>query len=170
VTGGRRFSHAIAEGDGISLVAEVDGPDAARDAESAGAEGVFVAIAGAALAPIREAVSVPVLVSWDAARTEQLDSCDAVVVDTATGDVRDDAQPELALRVTEEEQLEEALERVDPELFVLTGSLEHVLDLLPDVPAGKLVVAQLPGPTNEDIEELERAGVDAVIVHGRDLR
>jgi NAD(P)H-dependent flavin oxidoreductase YrpB (nitropropane dioxygenase family) len=169
VTGGRRFSDAIAEGDGISLVAEVDGPDAARAAESAGAEGVFVPGA-AGLAAIREAVSVPVLVPWEAARTAELDSCDAVVVDSAGGDVRHDAQPELALRVKEEEQLEEALERIDPELLVLTGSLEQVLDLLPDVPAGKLVIAQLPTPTNEDIEELERAGVDAVIVHGRDLR
>ena len=39
-----------------------------------------------------------------------------------------------------------------------------MLDLLPDVPAGKLVIAELAAPTDEDVDELERAGVDAVIV------
>jgi len=165
VTGGRRFSHAIAEGDGISLIAEVDDPEAARAAESAGAEGVFVASGDErTLAEVRQAVSVPIL----AARP--LAGADAVVLDAAAGGARDDGELELALRVTEEEQLEDALDRVDPELLVLTGSLERVLDLLPDVPAGKLVIAHLPATTNEDLEELERAGVDAVIVHGRDLR
>jgi NAD(P)H-dependent flavin oxidoreductase YrpB (nitropropane dioxygenase family) len=162
VTGGRSFSHAIAEGDGISVIAEVDGPDAARAAESAGAEALLVRDADM-LAAVRDAVPLPLLAPQPVA------GADAVVVDSAAGDVRGDGEPELALRVTEEEQLEEALERVDPELLVLTGSLERVLDLLPDVPAGKFVIAELPAPTNEDVEELERAGVDAVIVHGRDL-
>jgi hypothetical protein len=74
------------------------------------------------------------------------------------------ADVELAVRVRDEEQLEQALEELDPELLVLAGTLEAVLDLLPDVPAGKLAIAALPAPSEEDIEELERAGVDAVIV------
>jgi len=40
VTGARRFSQAISEGDGISIVVLVDGPDAAQQAEADGAEGV----------------------------------------------------------------------------------------------------------------------------------
>ena len=39
-----------------------------------------------------------------------------------------------------------------------------MLDLLPDVPAGKLAIADLPATTRADVDELERAGVDAVIV------
>jgi indole-3-glycerol phosphate synthase len=44
-----------------------------------------------------------------------------------------------------------------------------VHELLAGVPAGKLVLAELPSPTHEDVEELERAGVDAVIVRDREL-
>ena len=80
---------------------------------------------------------------------------------------------ELAFRISDEERLESALEDFDPELFVLAApdeegddKLERVLDLLPDVPAGKLAIAELPGSGREDVAELERAGVDAVIVGG----
>ena len=70
-------------------------------------------------------------------------------------------------------QLEEALEKFDPELFVLAGRnddpLEGVLDLLPDVPAGKLAIADLPATTRADVDELERAGVDAVIVRAGNI-
>ena len=38
----RRFSHAIAEGDGISVVAAVEDPDAARAAETQRAEALVV--------------------------------------------------------------------------------------------------------------------------------
>ena len=76
---------------------------------------------------------------------------------------------ELAVRVRDEEQLEQALEELDPELLVLAGTFEAVLDLLPDVPAGKLAIAELPALSEDDIEELERAGVDAVIVRDREV-
>jgi len=39
-----------------------------------------------------------------------------------------------------------------------------VLDLLPDVPAGKLAIAEVQIRSSEDVAALERAGVDAVIV------
>jgi indole-3-glycerol phosphate synthase len=39
-----------------------------------------------------------------------------------------------------------------------------VLDLLSDIPAGKLAIADVGGATQEQIDELERAGVDAVVV------
>ena len=47
--------------------------------------------------------------------------------------------------------------------------LEQVLDLLPDVPAGKLAIAQLPSLSADDVAALERAGVDAVIVGAGDV-
>jgi indole-3-glycerol phosphate synthase len=63
------------------------------------------------------------------------------------------------------------LERDDPLIFLLglpdaglDKATERVLDLLPDVPAGKLAIAELPVRTREEVEELERAGVDAVLV------
>jgi hypothetical protein len=39
-----------------------------------------------------------------------------------------------------------------------------VLDLLSDLPAGKLAIADLREATQVQIDELERAGVDAVLV------
>ena len=42
--------------------------------------------------------------------------------------------------------------------------LERVLELLPDVPAGKLAIADIGAGTRDEVEELERAGVDGVIV------
>jgi indole-3-glycerol phosphate synthase len=42
--------------------------------------------------------------------------------------------------------------------------LAVLLELLHDVPAGKLAIAELPDATPEDVSELERSGVDAVLV------
>ena len=72
----------------------------------------------------------------------------------------------------DENELEDALEQHDPEIFLLAASreyngedaLESVLELLPDVPAGKLAIAELPISHRDEVAELERAGVDAVIV------
>jgi hypothetical protein len=170
---GRRFSQAISEGDGISLVAEVEGADSARRAEDAGAEGVFVHAQSAhELDAIREAVSVPVLVHWPGGH-DRVSSADACIVGLEDWSEGVGGEVELAVRVEDEEQLEEALERFDPELFVLAGRnedpLEGVLDLLPDVPAGKLAIADLPATTRADVDELERAGVDAVIVRAGNI-
>jgi len=187
VTGARRFSQAISEGDGISIVVLVDGPDAAQQAEADGAEGVLVHSGQATeLRRISDAISVPILFYWNGEEAERLRGADACVLDVAAwsggggpGDVVERAHAELddhfelALRVEDEEQLQSALGTFDPELFVLAGSaeepLEDVLDLLPDVPAGKLAIADVPTATREDIAELERAGVDAVIVRAADV-
>ena len=74
----------------------------------------------------------------------------------------------------EEEQLEEALERIDPEVVLISEreldddeeDLERALDLLADVPAGKLVVSEARIVSREQVLALERAGVDAILVHG----
>jgi hypothetical protein len=180
VTAARRFSQAISEGDGISLIVAVGGPEDARRAEDDGAEAVLVDGGSVReLAGIREATSLPILFYWDGEQPDTLVGADACVVEAGGDRDREWLERvhgelgdrfELALRILDEEHLESVLEDFDPELFVLAApdgeddALEHVLDLLPDVPAGKLAIAELPGSGREQVAELERAGVDAVIV------
>ena len=46
-----------------------------------------------------------------------------------------------------------------------------MLELLPDVPAGKLAIARVDVATRDEVLALERAGIDAVLVSdGRDRR
>src|SRR5438034_3946482 len=70
----RRFSHAIAEGDGISVIAAVEDPDAARAAESQRAEALVVR---GSPAPIREATSLPILWRADVSVDEAAQVSDA---------------------------------------------------------------------------------------------
>ena len=186
MTGSRRFSQAISEGDGISLVAAVAAPEDARTAEGAGAEALLVwSGRGRDLRAIREASSLPILVYWDGEHAAALEGADACLVEVhgeRDRDLVENAQLELggrfelALQIEDEEHLASALEDFDPELFVLAAReggdeepLERVLDLLPDVPAGKLAIAQLPSLSAEDVAALERAGVDGVIVGAGDV-
>ena len=180
-----RFSHAIAEGDGISVIAAVEDPDSARAAEEQRAEALVVRTDPTA---VRGATSLPIL--WRAAVSlEQASTAaDAVMLVFDTLD-EDDGRLETlheralllgldcAVEVRNEEELEQALDRIDPEIFLLSPieaegdetALEVVLDLLAAVPAGKLAIADLPLTTRDEIAELERAGMDAVIVQQRDV-
>jgi hypothetical protein len=157
------LSQAISEGDGISLVVAVSGPDDARRAEADGAEAVLAEDGD--VAAIRDACVLPILTAAGSAG-------DARLVRPGDEDVELGEAVELVVQVAREEELEEALERFDPELFVLSAAedaeepLQHVLDLLSDIPAGKLAIADVGGATQEQIDELERAGVDAVLVRG----
>src|ERR671935_676826 len=153
VPAARRFSQAISEGDGISLIVAVGGPEDARRAEDDGAEAVLVDRDSLReLLGIRDATPLPILFYWDGEQPDALEGADACVVEAGGerdrewlervhGELGD--RLELALRISDEEHLESALENFDPELFVLAApdeegdALEHVLDLLPDVPAGK---------------------------------
>jgi indole-3-glycerol phosphate synthase len=184
--GTRRLSLAISEGDGISVLVEVAGPDAAGAAEEQGADGIVVRNAGAS---VRDATELPIL--WfsdspDAADAAGADAC--LLVANSYGEdwqrLADDLTRghELGLdsvvEVHDEEELQATLENVDPEIFLLGGespdpdaaTIDHVLELLPDVPAGKLAVAYLPDATHDEVEALERAGVDAVVVNASDVR
>lgn len=160
MTGPRRLSQAISEGDGISLIVAVSGPEDARRAEEGGAEAL---LAEADVDGIRAASGLPIVTSAGTAG-------DARIVCPGDDEVELGEGVELVVQVEREEELDEALERLDPELFVLAapdgnGSrLEHVLDLLSDLPAGKLAIADLREATRPEIDELERAGVDAVLV------
>jgi hypothetical protein len=158
------------------VIAAVDGPDAARDAEEAGAEAVLFAAGDGTLAAIRAATELPILVLFAADRAQSLEGADACIVD-----VRDDDRDwldrvrlevadrvELAPRIYKDEHLEFVLEELDPEVLVLGSDgdepLAEALELLPDVPAGKLAIADVGARSREEVVELERAGVDAVIV------
>ena len=159
MTGQRRLSQAISEGDGISLIVAVAGPEEARQAEAGGAEAL---LADDHADAIRAATSLPILTAAGSAG-------DARIVRPGDEDIELVDSVELVVHVGREEELEEALERFDPELFVLAASdaddpLERVLDLLSDLPAGKLAIADMGDVTQEQLAELERAGVDAVLV------
>jgi hypothetical protein len=159
VTGPRRLSQAISEGDGISLIVTVAGPEEARQAEAGGAEAL---LADDHADAIRAATSLPILTAAGSAG-------DARIVRPGDEDIELVDSVELVVHVGREEELEEALERFDPELFVLAARdaddpLERVLDLLSDLPAGKLAIADMGDVTQEQLAELERAGVDAVLV------
>ena len=66
------------------------------------------------------------------------------------------------------------LERIDPDIVLISErgldddeeDLERTLDLLADVPAGKLVISEARIVSREQVIALERAGVDAILVHG----
>jgi len=184
VTGGRNFSHAIAEGDGISVVAAVEDADAARAAEAQRAEALVVAGDPGA---VRDATTLPILWRSEAALEQAARVADAVIValsDEEGEEIREQQRHHQALalgldcavEVRTEEELERALELLDPEIFLLAPPpgapeerLEAVLELLAEVPAGKLAIADLAVTTEDEVHELERAGVDAVIVHSADV-
>ena len=72
--------------------------------------------------------------------------------------------------VGDEDELARVLELHDPEIFHLAGAdLQHALELLTDVPAGKLAIAEATTVTRPQVLELERAGIDAVIVPAGDV-
>jgi indole-3-glycerol phosphate synthase len=183
--GTRRFSQAISEGDGISLLADVRDLASAGAAEADGAEGVVVR---ERLEGVREATELPILWSrpgsFEDAQRAGADACVLVLegLEEENGRLERLHQEAIELgldcvvEVRDEDELQLALERVDPEVFLLSAQragdgerLEHVLGLLQDVPAGKLAVAELDVSTRAEVDELERAGVDAVIVRSTDV-
>jgi indole-3-glycerol phosphate synthase len=184
--GSRRFSQAISEGDGISVIVPVASAEQARAAEEQGAEAVVVS---RLVDGIRDATGLPVLWRSDGtpadARAAGADACVIVVEHHADEGDRlerlceqaDELGLECVLDVADDEELEVALERVDPEVFLLSSReageeedpVDHVLGLLPDVPAGKLAIADAAVRHRDDVLALEGAGVDAVVVGAGDV-
>ena len=179
-----RFSQAISEGDGISIVPVLEGDVAelAALAEDAGAEAVAVRASSdgetarartvlpvlmlaleaeaAAVAPIADACVVPF---ERFAEDGMLEEVHAALYEQGV---------DCLIEVRDEEGLEEVLVRVDPEIILISErdadgdeeDLERTLDLLPSVPAGKLVVSESRVNVREQVIALERAGVDAVLL------
>ena len=163
----RRLSQRISEGDGIAIIARVGDADSARAAQEQGAKAVAVV---GSIDGIRQATTLPVL--W-LGRGEP-DDADAIAI---RPDQADDFRFEIVMEVRSEEELEEALEAHDPEIFLISPShtsddsdpLDAALELLPDVPAGKLAIAECEVTTRDEVMALERAGFDAVLVEAVDV-
>ncbi len=187
MTGSRRLSQAISEGDGISIIASVGDAAAARAAEEQGADGVAHLPGRPGRPAAALETDLPILFRGrieDAAASD----ADACLLDLeAVGDDEDDLVRfaaearalglELVVSVTDDDQLQIALAVLDPEVLLLSPkgvdddvkALEHVLDLLPDIPAGKLAIAELNVSGREQLLALERAGFDAVLVGSPDV-
>jgi indole-3-glycerol phosphate synthase len=179
-----RFSEAISEGDGISVIPVLEGDVEALAslAETAGAEAVAVRAEDVERARARTAL--PIVARGADPETVASAGADAVVVSyESVSDegrleelyaVAYDLDLDVAVDVREEDQLEEVLERIDPEILLISErglgddeeDLERTLDLLADVPAGKLVVSEARIVSREQVLALERAGVDAILVPG----
>jgi indole-3-glycerol phosphate synthase len=174
----RRLSHAIAEGERISLLFELSEPRGLGVASTIGAEGLVVH--GSAFD--RAETDLPVLAYGSSPEEAAAFGADAVVV--LAGSEEDELAVlaeraanlglELVVHATDEDDLARALDQLDPEIFLLASgpdhddheSIDRLLELLPDVPAGKLAIALLSAASRADVEELERAGIDAVVVAG----
>ena len=166
------------------MIVDVGDPESARAAAAQGAEAIVV---GREVGDLRAVTELPILWREGSPSEAALAGADAwlVAVEDAGEDgdwlARQHAEAvELGLdcvvEVRSEEQLELALERLDPEIFLLaardgedTDALSQALELLPDIPAGKLAVADVGVSSREQVDELERAGVDAVIVGTRNV-
>ncbi len=173
----RRLSEAISEGEAISTLVRVNGAAEAAAAEASGAEGVAT---DGVLHDVRAATVLPILVAGGSPQEAGGSGADAwLLVAETEGDEleqRDAAARDLGLEcvvdVHDEEELEAVLARIDPEIVLLSpraaededDAVDRILELLPDVPAGKLVAAELDFVTEDELIALERAGVDAVLV------
>ena len=178
-----RFRQAISEGDGISVVPMLHGEveDLARLAEEAGAEAV--AVQPADVGRVRASTSLAILVRGGNPAELTESGADAWIVrfgeeaDAAVARARE-LDLDCAVEVRDEEALEEALERIDPDIILISEQgleddeedLERTLDLLADVPAGKLVISEARVIAREQVVALERAGVDAILVGGDALK
>jgi indole-3-glycerol phosphate synthase len=80
---------------------------------------------------------------------------------------------DVIVEVAEEDQIERTLELLDPDSFLIRNKdadgdgdidLERTFSLLEEVPAGKVVVSQGGIRHRDEVEALERSGVDAAIL------
>src|SRR2546423_15036309 len=126
----RRFSQAIAEGDGISVIAQVEDVDAARSAESDGAEGLLLR---RRLDGVRDATTLPILRRDQGSPRDASEAgADAWVLVAERIEEDGDRLAQLhaealqlgldcVIEVRDEEELEEVLERIDPEILLLSA-------------------------------------------------
>jgi indole-3-glycerol phosphate synthase len=177
----RRLSESISEGEEISLLVRVADASSAAAADATGIEGLVVVDPVDGLA---ETTSLPVLARAASPQHAYDAGADAWVLVASEHDdelvERYAASHELGLEcvvdVVDDQELQHVLERIDPEIVMLSPpsddeeeTVDRVLELLPDVPAGMLAIAELRSPTPDDVRALERAGVDAVVVGVDDL-
>jgi indole-3-glycerol phosphate synthase len=180
-----RFSQAISEGDGISVIPLLEGEVAelAALAEEAGAEAVAVGADDVERA--RGRTLLPIVTRHVDPRAVSELGADACILgydsladeperlEEAYGLARE-LGVDCPVEVRDEDELERVLERIDPNLVLISErgigpdeeDLERTLDLLADVPVGKLVISEARVVNREQVIALERAGVDAILVPG----
>jgi indole-3-glycerol phosphate synthase len=79
---------------------------------------------------------------------------------------------DVIVEVADEQEIEDVLDLLDPDSFLVRNrsedggavDFERTFSLLEEVPAGKVVVSQGGVRERDEVEALERAGVDAVIL------
>jgi indole-3-glycerol phosphate synthase len=79
---------------------------------------------------------------------------------------------DVIVEVADEDEIERTLGLLDPDSFLVRNraedgaavDLERTFSLLEEVPAGKFVLSQGGVRERDEVEALERAGVDAVIL------
>ena len=169
-----KLSQAIAEGDGISILVEVED---ARGATAAARQGADALACRKGIHSVRASSQLPLLAFGSLLDANGV-GADAIAIapDLALWDEAHAYGLECVVRVSEADDLERALRSFDPEIFLLSADpdadddpLTILLELLHDVPAGKLAIAELHDATADDVAELERSGVDAVLVSPGDL-
>ena len=169
-----KLSQAIAEGDGISILVEVE--DAAG-ATAAAKQGADALACRRGIHAVRASSQLPLLAFGSVLDAKGV-GADAIAIapDLALWDEANAYGLECVVRVLDADDLELALRSFDPEVFLLLADpdsdddpLTLLLELLHDVPAGKLAIAELHDATADDVEELERSGVDAVLVSPGEL-
>jgi indole-3-glycerol phosphate synthase len=179
-----RFSEAISEGDGISVIPVLEGDveELAGLAEDAGAEAI--AVAATDVQRVRSRTALPIIARGDPPAVSAAGGDACILVFEALEDDGDQLEGlyalareldlDCAVDVRDEDELESVLERLDPDIVLISErdlergeeDLERTLDLLADVPVGKLVVSEARVVAREQVVALERAGVDAVLVPG----
>jgi hypothetical protein len=169
-----KLSQAIAEGDGISILVHAEDAATAGAAESQGADGL---VSGSGAEAVRAASQLPLLHLGSLAEASGTEADGVVLsVDPVSWSEAHARGLDCVVRVADDDELELALEQLDPEIFLLSpepdvgeDALEALLVLLHDVPAGKLAIAELHDASADEVAELERAGVDAVLVAAGDV-
>jgi len=183
----RPFTEGVV-GEEISFVLRIGAPDAAliETAEAAGVAGL--AVPGDAVPPGLEDTWLPVLhkgVLIDPYQLyeSRLGGADGVVLIAGAFDREDDRFAEMqavamqlgldvVVEVADEEELELALELLDPDSFLIQNvrnggedpEFEHIFSLLEELPAGKVVLCEGGIRHREHVLALESAGVDAAVL------
>ena len=184
----RPFTESIA-GEEISFVQRVKEADRTLLELAESAELAGLAAALDPLAALAGETSLPVLLTDMIVDPYQLYECrlagaGGVMLIAAAFDDDDGRLEELygvaasvdldvIVEVADEDEIEWVLELLDPDSFLVRNrdpdgkgvvDFEHTYSLLEEVPAGKVVLSQGGVRQREQVTELERAGVDAVIL------
>ena len=188
----RPFTEALT-GEEIAFVLRVrpgaEVPELGADLDVAGVavegeegDGGFAAVRLAAERTRRPVLHKGVVVDAYQLYEARLAGADGVVVITAAFDGDERALADLhevgwelgldiVLEVGGEDEIDDALERLDPEAFLIRNydenggvDFERTFSLLENVPAGKVVLSDGGVGTREEVLALEQAGVDATIL------